>query len=83
MTEIFVVALPDLQYFFVELVSWSFVLEAVLLMGLLPVLELMVTGAVESSVALAALEESLFFADLAVLGLGSADELLGHFNYLN
>jgi hypothetical protein len=81
MTEIFIVALPDLQYFFVKLINWSFILVAILLMRLLPVLELVVPRAIESCMTIAALEQSLFLAELAGLGLRSTDELLGHFNF--
>ena len=81
MTEIFIVALPDLQYLFVKLINWSFILVAILLMRLFPVLELVVPGAIESCVTLTALEQSLFLAELAGLGLRSADELLGHINF--
>jgi len=78
MTEILVVALSNFQYFFVKFVNGGLVLEAVLLVRLFPVLELMISAAVEGSMALTALKEGLFLAYLASLGLWTADELLGH-----
>ena len=69
MTEVFIVALPYLKYFLLEIISWCFADLTGVLMPLAPVLELVVSAAVKGLLALAALEESLFAADLAAWGL--------------
>lgn len=65
MTKILVIAFPDFQNLFVEVVRRSMTLEAMMFMGLFPVFELMISAAVERGEALAAFKESLFSAYFA------------------
>lgn len=65
MAEILIVALPDLKDLLLEIICRTTSRLAVVLVSLPPVLELVVTRAVEGFLALTALEESLLPADLA------------------
>ena len=65
MTEVLVVTLSNLKYFFLKIIDWSFISLAVVFMTLLPMLKLMVPATIESNIALAALKKCLFPTNLA------------------
>lgn len=71
--EVFVIALPNLKYFFLNVVGRSLRLGTVLLVGLFPVFKLVLPTTIESVMALATLKEGLFFTNLTKLSLCSGE----------